>query len=125
MRDSLRRHLIIVLSMCVAGLILTATVTPVAVTNVAGQTTRPEADNTVTRIHGYSNGSAEWTIRIRTRLDTDDRVAEYEAFQERFRANRSQYLGPFRQRMKGVVANAANATGRQMRATEFTASTSI
>lgn len=114
-----------VFSMCVIGLMLTATLTPMAVTNVAGQTAQPEADNTVTRIHSYPNGSAQWTIRIRTRLDTDARVAEYEAFQERFRENRSRYLGPFRQRMKGVVANAANATGRQMRAVNFTASTRI
>ncbi|MFB6201043.1 MAG: helix-turn-helix transcriptional regulator, partial [Halorhabdus sp.] len=48
-----------------------------------------------------------------------------EAFQERFRENTSRYLDPFRQRMQGVVANAANATGREMRAVNFTASTSI
>lgn len=114
-----------VFSMCVIGLLLTATLLPMAAVNAAGQTAQPEPDNTVTRTHVYPNGSAQWTIQIRTRLDSDDRVTEYEAFQERFRENKSRYLDPFRQRMQSVVANGANATGREMLAMNFTASTSI
>jgi len=125
MTNSLRKRWMTVFSVCIIGLLLTATFLPMAAVNVAGQTAQPEADNTVTRIHVYPNGSAQWTIQIRTRLDSDDRVAEYEAFQKRFRENTSRYLDPFRQRMQGVVANAANATGREMRAVNFTASTSI
>ncbi|WP_152421880.1 DUF7345 domain-containing protein [Halorubrum saccharovorum] len=125
MTDFLRNRSMTVGSMCVIGLLLTAPLLPMAAVSAAGQTAQPEADNTVTRIHVSPNGSAQWTIRIRTRLDTDDRVTEYEAFQERFRENKSRYLDSFRQRMQGVVANAANATGREMRAVNFTASTSI
>ncbi|WP_435347160.1 helix-turn-helix transcriptional regulator [Haloarchaeobius sp. HRN-SO-5] len=112
------------MSIAVVGLLLGGMVAPVATADVAQQT-QPETDNTVTRIEIDENGSARWTIQIRTRLDTDQRVDEYAAFQARFRNDTSQYLGPFRDRMQGVVANAANVTGREMRATDFTASTSI
>lgn len=112
-------------AMVVVGLFLSAVLTPVAAVEATAGASQPETDNTVTRIHVYPNGSAQWTIRIRTRLGTDDRVTEYEAFQERFRENTSRYLDPFRRRMQGVIANGANVTGREMRAEKFTASTSI
>ena len=96
-----------------------------AVGGVAAQEPQPETDNTVTRIDVAADGSARWTVQIRTRLDTAERVAEYEAFQTRFRNDSAQYLGVFRERMDGVVANAANATGREMHAADFAASTSI
>jgi hypothetical protein len=85
----------------------------------------PETDNTVTRINIYQNGSAHWTVRIRTRLSTDQQAREYAAFQDQFRENTKTYLGSFRTRIQGVVRNAKNATDRQMQATGFTASTSI
>ena len=125
MTGSSRKRSATVVSICVTGFLLVAAVPPVAAADAVGQTAQPEADNTVTRVHVYPNGSAQWTIQIRTRLDTDGRVAEYEAFQERFRANTSQYRDPFRQRMQGVVANAANTTGRELRVENVTASTTI
>ncbi|QLG50478.1 helix-turn-helix transcriptional regulator [Natrinema halophilum] len=100
-------------------------IVPQEIVDGVSQQAEPETDNTVTRIDVYANGSAQWTIHIRTRLDTDERAEEYEAFRTRFRNDTSRYLGPFRERMRGVVANAANATGREMQATRFTASTSI
>ncbi|WP_250137880.1 helix-turn-helix transcriptional regulator [Halorientalis salina] len=93
--------------------------------DAVAQQSQPDVDNTVTRIEVNENGSAHWTIQIRTRLDTEQREDEYAAFQEQFRDNTTQYLGPFQTRMQGTVADAANATGRQMRATNFTASTSV
>ncbi|SEQ39460.1 helix-turn-helix transcriptional regulator [Natrinema salaciae] len=98
---------------------------PVGTAGGVTRQTEPEADNTVTRIDVDANGSARWTIQVRTRLDTDERVEEYEAFQTRFRNDTSRYLDPFRDRMRGVVSNGANVTGREMRATNFTASTSV
>ena len=114
-----------VISVAVVSLLLGSALAPVAADTAVAQQTQPDADNTVTRIEIFENGSARWTIQIRTRLDTDQRVTEYTAFQSRFRNDTAQYLDPFRSRMHGVVANAANATGRQMRATNVTASTSI
>lgn len=87
--------------------------------------TTPETDHTVTRVEVHPNGSATWTVRIRTRLTTRDDVNDFEVFQGRFRRNTSRYLDPFGNRVRGTVAGAANATGREMAATDFSASTSV
>lgn len=113
-----------VASFGLAVVVVLAALSPLATATVGGQAT-PETDNTVTRIQVHADGSATWTVQIRTRLDTDQRVSDYRAFQDRFRRNTSRYLDPFRERIRGVVANAANATGREMRAVNFTASTSV
>jgi hypothetical protein len=118
-------RLLAVATLGVVALLIGGTVAPATATGSVAQQDQPETDNTVTRIELAENGSAVWTVRIRTRLDTEHRVEEYKAFQERFRNETDRYLGPFRERMTGVVANAANATGREMRATDFTASTLI
>ncbi len=89
------------------------------------QEDQPEPDNTVTRIELDANGSATWTLQFRTQLATDEDAADYRGFQDSFRGNTSGYLDPFRERMRGVVANADNATERGMEATNFEASTSI
>ncbi|MEF8812710.1 MAG: helix-turn-helix domain-containing protein [Halovenus sp.] len=89
------------------------------------QEDQPEPDNTVTRIELDADGSATWTLQFRTRLTTDEDTADYRRFQDSFRENTSRYLDPFRERMRGVVANADNATGRGMEVTDFEASTSI
>lgn len=91
---------------------------------VAGRA-EPDADNTATRVAVEADGDARWTVVIRTRLRNDSEVRAYRAFQDRFRDNTSRYLDPFRQRMRGVVAGAAEETGRPMRAVNFSASTSV
>lgn len=85
----------------------------------------PETDNTVTRIAVRANGDARWTVRIRTRLASESDVEDYEAFQRRFRNDTAQYRDPFAERIRAVVADAAEATGREMIARNVTASTSI
>lgn len=95
---------------------------------VAGQhgaVEQPETDNTVTRIDVRPDGSARWSVRIRTRLRTEEEVAAYEAFQAEFRANRSRFLEGFSVPMRGIVAAAGNATDRPMTARDFTAETTI
>ncbi|AGN00308.1 hypothetical protein L593_01785 [Salinarchaeum sp. Harcht-Bsk1] len=86
---------------------------------------QPEADATVTRIVLHENGSAIWTIEVRTRLTSAEEVAAYESFQERFRSNRSRFREEFEARMTGVVESANGSLDRPMRATAFSASTSI
>ncbi|PSQ63421.1 MAG: hypothetical protein BRD21_02585, partial [Halobacteriales archaeon SW_8_66_22] len=86
---------------------------------------QPAVDNTITRIELAANGSATWTLRIRTRLASEADVEEYRTFQASFRENTSEYLGAFERRMTGVVANADEQFPREMRATDFAASTSI
>lgn len=116
-----RRSTIITIGLI--GILLMLVVVPTV--TIEGQQTELDTDNTVTRIVVDENGSAQWTIQIRTRLDSQDRVSEYEAFQSRFADNKSRFLSEFRMRMQRVVGNAANATDREMRAVEFSASTSI
>jgi len=86
---------------------------------------QPAVDNTLTRIKLAANGSATWTLRIRTHLETDARAEDYRTFQESFRENTSTFLGAFQRRMTGVVSNADDTLPREMRATDFDASTSI
>jgi len=85
----------------------------------------PAADNTITRIVVHENGSATWTLQIRTRLETDENESDYRAFQERFRENESRYLDDFRASITGIVGNARQVTDREMEATGFHAETSI
>jgi hypothetical protein len=86
---------------------------------------QPPGDGTVTRVRVSANGSARWSVQVRTRLENDSEAASYRAFQKRFRNDTARYLDPFRDRIRGTVASAAAATGRPMNATEFAASTSI
>lgn len=110
----------------VAGVVLAlALVASAALAGPGAAQATPDTDHAVTRVEVYPDGSATWTVRIRTRLATDDDVTEFEAFQDPFRENRTQYLGPFRSRVRGTVATAADATGREMAATNFSASTSV
>lgn len=102
----------------VAGPLLTGS-------GLAQSQAEPETDNTVTRIELRADGDARWTVRVRTRLSTQAEVDAYRTFQERFRNDTASSLDPFRERIRGVVASAAEATGREMRATNFTATTDI
>lgn len=85
---------------------------------------QPEVDNTATRIQVYENGTARWTVRIRMRLATEQDVERFRVVRARIRNDSNRRLSPFRKRMRGVVADAADATGREM-ATNFTISTRI
>ncbi|WP_123619819.1 hypothetical protein [Halorubrum sp. CSM-61] len=86
---------------------------------------QPAPDNTITRIDLAADGSATWEITLRTRLENDSDVAEYERFQDRFRSNTSRYLDPFSERMSGVVSSANDSSDREMRAIDFQAETGI
>ncbi|MFB6109837.1 MAG: helix-turn-helix transcriptional regulator [Halodesulfurarchaeum sp.] len=86
---------------------------------------QPKPDNTITRIYLRANGSAIWEITFRTRLATDTQRREFEAFQDAFRENTSRYLAPFKERISRVVAQANETVPRDMRARNFSATTSI
>lgn len=87
--------------------------------------TQPTTDNTLTRIELDENGSARWTVQIRTALDTETAVEQYRIFQASLRNNSSRYLDPFRDRIRATVRTASDETGREMRATDFAISTRI
>ena len=107
-------------------LVVVATLLLVASTIVVGGVQQtPDADNTVTRIAVQPDGDAEWTVTVRTRLETEEELRAYEEFQSRFRENTSEYVSPFRTRIEGVVGSSATATDREMRAQNVTAVTDI
>lgn len=108
----------------VLGVVLTLS-SGLAYADAAAQSPVPEPDNTVTEVEALSNGSAVWSVTVRTRLNSTERVEEYEAFQRRFRDNTSRYLNPFSRRMTGVVSAASGETGREMEARGFRASTGV
>ena len=85
----------------------------------------PDPDATVTRIGTAADGTANWTVTIRMRLDSNDSAEEFEAFRTEFERNRSTYLDRFRDRMAGVVENAEAVTEREMNATAFDAAIGI
>ncbi|WP_434520794.1 helix-turn-helix transcriptional regulator [Halorubrum sp. AS12] len=115
---------VLVVACCLAAIAVAA---PAGAQSAAVPQTddQPAPDNTITRIDLAADGSATWEITLRTRLENDSDVTEYERFQERFRANTSRYLDPFAERMSGVVAAANGSSDREMRATDFEAETGI
>jgi uncharacterized membrane protein len=108
-----------------AGLLLVGAPMLVDGLGVSSGQQSPEADYTATHIEVHENGTATWTVRIRTGLDTNESVEEFEAFQSRFRENTSRYLGSFSEGINDTVGQASDATGRDMEAETFSASTSI
>ncbi|MFT4948854.1 MAG: putative membrane protein [Natronomonas sp.] len=110
----------------VATLALVLVVMPLLTgSGLAQSQSDPETDNTVTRVEVQADGDARWTVRVRTRLSTQTEADAYRTFQDRFRNDTASSLDPFRDRMRAVVASAAEATGREMRATNFTVKTDI
>jgi hypothetical protein len=83
----------------------------------------PGADNTVTRIVLYDNGSASWEVQIRTRLATSEDETAYDSFQDAF--EEAEYVEQFASNISEAVVAAEAATGRSMQAESFDASTSI
>ncbi|WP_460560895.1 helix-turn-helix transcriptional regulator [Halorubrum pallidum] len=116
--------LLVAVACCLAAV---AFVAPAGAQSVAVPQTddQPAPDNTITRIGLSADGSATWELTLRTRLENDSDVAEYERFQERFRSNTSRYLDPFAERMSGAVAAANESSDREMRALAFEAETGI
>lgn len=112
-----------VVLLLVVGLVLT----PIGSTIAAGQSSQsqPAPDNTVTQIQVFANGTARWTIQVRTQLETEAELEQFEQFQERLRANETSVIESFQERISGVVRTAANETGRSMTAVNFTITSSI
>lgn len=105
----------------VAGVTPTAGADPgPSVANAAPGDVDP--DSVLLRADVAANGSAEWTVEYRIRLG-GNRTEAYEDLAADIEDNRSAYLDPFRDRMTRTVQAAANATGRDMVASDFTIST--
>jgi hypothetical protein len=60
------------------------------------------------------DGTADWTVAYRIRLDDDNATQAFEDLQADIQANPSAYTDRFESRMQGTAGAAENATGREM-----------
>lgn len=97
----------------------------IVLVGVGGAAEEPSSDSTVTNINVREDGSAEWTIEVRTALESESDVEEYEAFMSDFNNNSSAELDSFETRMTTVVAEANESTEREMTAHNFSAEADI
>ena len=95
----------------------------VTVVGVVGA--QPTVDSTVTDVNVQDDGSAEWTIELRTSLQSDSDVAEFEAYKEDFEADSSSQLDSFESRMTNIVESADENSDREMGAHSFDAEAEI
>ena len=86
-------------------------VTPEAVT---GTQTDVDPDKVLMRAAVRADGSAEWTIEYRVRLDDENATDAFESVAGEIRNDSSPFTARFTDRMERTVGSAANATGREM-----------
>jgi uncharacterized membrane protein len=82
-----------------------------------------DADAVVMRVALQPDGSASWTVRYRLDISTENETAAFEDLRADITANTSAYISSFRTRIRGTVDEAANVTGREMRAENFSIQT--
>lgn len=111
-------------------LVITVVVTLVAPTgavesdasgNAAAQV---DPDSVLLRASLQSDGTADWTVEYRIRLDDENATAAFESLREDIRANRSEFEAQFADRMRPTVEAGENATGRAMAITDVSVTTS-
>jgi len=76
--------------------------------------TTVDPDAVVMRAAVGADGTAEWTVEYRLRLDDDNATAAFESLREDVEANRSAFTARFADGMRRTVWSAENATGREM-----------
>lgn len=102
----------------VAGLLLA---TLLLATPAAAQTV--DTDGTLTRLDVDESGDAEFTLEIRTRLESDDERQAFASYSDDVEANSSLYLDPFRRDMTDLVDRVSTGTDREMGASDFSVET--
>jgi hypothetical protein len=84
-----------------------------------------ETDNVRLTVGVLPNGSAEWTVEYETVLEDDNTTEAFESLRADIRDDRSAYVQRFADRIRNTVDSAENATGREMRATDFSVETRV
>lgn len=82
-----------------------------------------EPDGVVMTVDLHDDGTASWTVRYRLDIRTANETAAFEELRADIRENTTTYIASFRTRIRTTVAEAENATGREMRATNFSVRT--
>jgi len=76
--------------------------------------TTVDPDAVVMRADVGTDGTAEWTVEYRLRLDDDNATAAFESLREDVETNASAFTARFADGMRRTVWSAENATGREM-----------
>ncbi|QSX00485.1 DUF7345 domain-containing protein [Haloterrigena alkaliphila] len=121
-------------ALVVVAVLLVGTGPAVAITGAPG-TERPQpspltlqqdqidADEVRMDLALRSNGTAEWTLEFWIRLDDEESTTAFESLQADIRDEPENHTQSFADRMNETVATASEATGREMAADGFDAST--
>jgi hypothetical protein len=92
---------------------------PADAAGLAISTQEFDADSVEFEITVYENGSATWTFRYLTSLETDEDRQNFEAYAEEFETNQTELYTAFREGATRLTTNGSEATGREMRAENF------
>lgn len=90
---------------------------------LATQNETIDADYTRMTVTLQPTGEAGWEIAYRQRLETDEEIQAFEDLQADIANDSAAYLDPFEERIGRLIADAENATGRTMSASNFTIET--
>lgn len=88
------------------------------------QETQVDPDSVLLRATLETDGTANWEIAYRIRLDDDNATAAFESLREDIRANRSAFEAQFADRMRPTITAGENATGRPMAIHDVSVTTS-
>jgi hypothetical protein len=78
-----------------------------------------EADRTRFEITVRENGSATWIFQHEQRLESDEAIASFERYAERFNTNETETYRNFRNRATSLTVSGSEVTGRNMTANSF------
>jgi MYXO-CTERM domain-containing protein len=84
---------------------------------------RVDADDVLLRVDFQSDGSADWQVEYRIRLDDANTTEAFEELQRDVESNESAYVSRFASRIRDTVSTAENRTGREMAAENFSVRT--
>jgi len=88
--------------------------------SIAGTELQP--DDVLIEVRLAADGSATWRVEYRVRLDDANVTEAFESLRTDVRRNESDFARPFADRMRATVADAENATGREMAVENVTVS---
>ena len=105
----------------IALLVASMTAIPVAGAASTGVTTQTDVDPDLVNLNVdiHEDGSATWHVEYYVRLRSENDTAAFESLMADIEENRTAYLDRFSSRMNTTVADAENATGREMGTENF------
>jgi len=115
---------IVILALAVAGVALAFSGPPAERGDASQGLTlaqTDEVDRTIFRIEVYEDGDARWTVENRREIpiNSEEEIADFETFAERFTQEETETFANFRQRAAQLTQEGENVTGREMNATAF------